>query len=74
MKLNITPFRRAHKELVCKLYLEGGINNLALYCATSLCPVIAAYWFCREVDPDNLELTKRIESVKLFYGITEVCE
>jgi hypothetical protein len=28
----------------------------------------------REEDSDNPELTRRIESVKLFYGITEVEE
>lgn len=74
MIFKIGQFRRAHEEMVHELYRDSGINSISLYCSTSLCPVVAAYWFCRELDPDNVELTRRIESVKLFYGIIEVEE
>lgn len=74
MIFKLSPYRNAHEELTQKLYNEDGINSLALYCAVSFCPVLAAYWFCREKKPDDVELTRRIESVKIFYGITEVTE
>lgn len=74
MKFKIGPFRRAHEKFVQERYESDGINSLAFYCAVSFCPVIAAYIFCKEIDPDNPELTRRIENVKLFYGITEVVE
>lgn len=74
MIFKVKPFRQAHEKFVKERYKEDGINSLALYCAVSFCPVLAAYWFCREIDPDNIELTKRIENVKLFYGIEEVVE
>lgn len=74
MEFKIGPFREAHEKMIQERYLDIGIDSLALYCAVSLCPVIAAYAYCKEIDPDNPELTRRIESVKLFYGITEVVE
>jgi hypothetical protein len=74
MKFKIGPFRKAHKTFVQERYIKDGIDSLALYCAVSLCPVIAAYTYCQEIDPDNSELTRRIESVKIFYGIDEVEE
>ena len=74
MKLKIGSFRQAHERFIKERYKELGIDSLSLYCACSACPVLAAYWYCREIDPDNPELTRRIESVKLFYGITEVEE
>jgi hypothetical protein len=67
-------FRQAHEKFVKERYKEDGIDSISLYCAVSFCPVLAAYWFCREVDLDNKELTRRIESVKLFYGVDEVVE
>jgi hypothetical protein len=70
----IKPFRQAHEKFVKERYLSDGENSISLYCAVSLCPVIAAYWFCREVDPANKELTRRIEGVKIFYGIEEVVD
>jgi hypothetical protein len=70
----IGVFRQAHEKFVKERYKEDGINSISLYCAVSFCPVLAAYWFCREVDSENKELTRRIESVKLFYGVTEVVE
>lgn len=74
MKFKIGTFREAHEKVVQERYREAGIDSLALYCAVSLCPVIAAYTYCKEIDPDNMELTRRINSVKLFYGIAEVEE
>jgi hypothetical protein len=68
----IEPFRKAHQEAVVESYKEAGINSIALYCACSFCPVLAAYWFCREAFPEDKELTKRIENVKLFYGVDDV--
>ena len=72
MKFVLSPFREAHEKVVQQRYTELGIDSLSLYCAVSLCPVLAAYLFCLEIDPQNQELTRRIESVKLFYGIEEV--
>lgn len=74
MKFDISPFRKAHEKPIHDLYKEAGPDGIALYCAVSFCPVLAAYWFCRELDSENPELTKRIESVKLFYGVTEVID
>ena len=74
MKFKIGAYRQAHEKFVKERYLEDGIDSLSLYCAVGFCPVLAAYLYCKEVDPDNPELTRRIESVKLFYGITEVEE
>jgi hypothetical protein len=74
MIFKIGQFRQAHERFVKERYQELGINSLSLYCACSGCPVIAAYCYSREVDPDNSELTRRIESVKLFYGIEKVEE
>jgi hypothetical protein len=74
MKFRIGLYRQAHEKFVKERYKEDGINSISLYCSVSFCPVLAAYWFCREADPDNSELTRRIESVKLFYGVDEVDE
>jgi hypothetical protein len=74
LKFKVGTFRQAHEKYVRERYNDEGINSLSLYCTVSYCPVLAAYWFCKEIDPDNTELTKRIENVKLFYGITEVEE
>jgi hypothetical protein len=74
MNFKIGPFRQAHKTFVQERYMKDGIDSLAMYCAVSLCPVIAAYVYCQEIDPDNPELTRRINSVKIFYGIAEVEE
>jgi hypothetical protein len=74
MVFKIAQFRQAHEKFVKERYQELGIDSISLYCACSACPVIAAYTYCQEIDPDNPELTRRIESVKLFYGITEVEE
>jgi hypothetical protein len=74
MIFKIGPFRQAHEKFVKERYQDLGIDSLALYCAVSLCPVIAAYTYCKEIDPDNSELTRRIESVMLFYGIEKVEE
>lgn len=74
MKFKIAAYRHAHEKKVQELYQEAGPNGIALYCACSGCSVLAAYSYCKEIDPDNPELTRRIESVKIFYGITEVEE
>jgi hypothetical protein len=74
LKFKIGEFRNAHQKYIVERYKEAGIDSLSLYCAVALCPVLAAYWFCREVDSENPELTRRIESVKLFYGVIEVEE
>ncbi len=74
MIFKVGIFRQAHEKLVKERYKEQGADSISLYCAVSSCPVLAAYWFCREVDPENSELTKRIDSVKLFYGVTEAIE
>ena len=74
MIFKLGQFRKAHENTVREMYSSDGIDSLALYCACSLCPVIAAYWFCREQFPEDNELTKRIENVKLFYGIEKVEE
>lgn len=74
MILKISQFRNAHEEKIKELYSREGIDSISLYCTVSYCPVIAAYWFCREFDPTNNELTKRIENIRLFYGIDEVVE
>jgi hypothetical protein len=74
MILKIGQFRQAHEKVIQERYKEAGMNSLALYCAVSLCPVLAAYWFCKEIDPNNPELTRRIEGVKIFYGIVGVEE
>jgi hypothetical protein len=74
MIFKIGQFRQAHEQFVKERYQELGIDSLSLYCACSACPVIAAYTYCKEIDPNNSELTRRIENVKLFYGIEEVEE
>jgi hypothetical protein len=74
LKFKIGTYRQAHEKLVQERYQDDGINSLALYCAVSLCPVLAAYCYCLEIDPENEELTKRIQNVKLFYGVIEVEE
>ena len=74
MIFKVGQFRQAHEKFVKERYQELGIDSLSLYCACSACPVIAAYWYSQEIDPDNPELTRRIEGVKLFYGITKVEE
>ena len=74
MKFKVGPYRFAHEKFVQERYREAGINSLSLYAAVGFCPILAIYWFCREIDPTNEELTKRIESAKLFYGIDEVEE
>ena len=74
MKFKVGLYRKAHESLIHNLYKTDGIDGISLYCAVSFCPVLAAYWFCREVDSNNEELTRRVESVKLFYGIMEVEE
>jgi hypothetical protein len=71
---HLSQFRRAHQEAVISYYEESGIDSLAMYCACTLCPVLAAYTFCLEKYPHDKELTKRIEGVKLFYGVTDVKE
>ena len=74
MKFKIGQFRQAHEKFVQERYREDGINSLALYSAVSFCPILAAYIFCKEIDPENEELTKRIENVKLFYDVREIEE
>lgn len=74
MNLRIGQFRQAHEKFVKERFLTDGIDSIAFYCAVSACPVLAAYYYCKEIDPDNPELTRRIEGVKLFYGITKVEE
>lgn len=74
MKFKVGLYRQAHEKAVKERYEEIGIDSMALYSAVSFCPILAAYWFCREIDPNNPELTRRIENVKLFYGIDEVDE
>jgi hypothetical protein len=74
MKFKVGQFRQAHQKFVQERYKEAGIDSLSLYSAVSFCPILAAYIFCKEIDPDNIELTKRIENVKLFYDIKEVEE
>ena len=74
MKFKIGQYRKAHEKFVRERYFEAGIDSLALYSAVSSCPILAVYWFCREVDSDNKELTRRIVGVKLFYGVVEVEE
>lgn len=74
MKFKIGSYRQAHEKIVREMYKKEGINSLALYSAVSFCPIIATYIYCLEIDPGNYELTKRVENVKLFYGITEVEE
>lgn len=74
MKFTVGYYRQAHADTVKKRYKEEGIDSISFYCSVSFCPVLAAYIFCKEEDPTNDELTKRIENVKLFYGIDEVEE
>lgn len=74
MKFKVGQFRQAHEKFVQERYREDGINSLALYSAVSFCPILAAYIFCKEIDPENEELTKRIENVKLFYDVREIEE
>lgn len=74
MIFKVGVFRQAHEKFVKERYKKEGVDSISMYCAVSFCPVLAAYWFCREIDPENSELTKRIESVKLFYGVTEAVE
>jgi hypothetical protein len=74
MVFKIGKFRKAHEKFVKDRYQELGVDSISLYCACSGCPVLAAYSYCREFDPDNIELTKRIENAKMFYGVTEVVE
>ncbi len=74
MKFKIGQFRQAHEKFVQERYREEGINSLALYSTVSFCPILAAYIFCKEIDPENEELTKRIENVKLFYDVREIEE
>lgn len=72
MIFKLEPFRKAHEQTVQELYEEDGINSIALYCAVSFCPVLAAYWYCREKYPEDKELSRRIQSVMVFYGVERV--
>jgi hypothetical protein len=72
--LHIGDFRKAHQELVLEVYAKDGADGLAMYCACMLCPVLAAYSFCLEKYPEDELLTKRIEGVKLFYGVSKIEE
>lgn len=72
MKFDINIFRQAHQENVQKLYKKDGINAISFYCAVSFCPVIAAYCFCKEVDPDNKELDRRIKNNMTFYSVESI--
>lgn len=72
--MSLGLYRLAHELKVKELYKKDGIDSIAFYCAVSYCPVLVAYSFCQEMDPKNEELTRRIQSVKLFYGIGEVEE
>jgi hypothetical protein len=74
MRVSLKPFENAHKENVQKLYLDAGVDAISFYCAVSFCPVVVAYTFCKQVDPENKEVQRRIESVMKFYGIKEVVE
>lgn len=74
MIYKISIYRNAHEQKVKDLYAKEGINSISLYCTVSYCPILVGYWFCREVDPENQELTRRIESIKVFYGIEDVQE
>jgi hypothetical protein len=74
MIFKIGQFRQAHERFVKERFLADGIDSISFYCAVSACPVLAAYLYCKEIDSDNSELTRRIESVKLFYGIEKVEE
>ena len=74
MIFKVGTYRQAHEKFIKERYKEEGMNFLSLYCAVSFCPILAAYWYCMEVDPENIELTRRIESVKVFYAVTEVIE
>jgi hypothetical protein len=71
---HLAQFRKAHQEAVLAYYEKDGPDSLAMYCACTLCPVLAAYTFCAEKYPEDKELTKRIEGVKLFYGVAKVEE
>ena len=70
----LSEFRKAHQELVLETYEKDGADGLAMYCACTLCPVLAAYSFCLEKYPEDELLTKRIEGVKLFYGVEGIEE
>jgi hypothetical protein len=72
MKTDIQEFREAHQAKVIELYETDGMGVLSLYCACSMCPVLAAYTFCKEKYPDDEVLTDRIDKVKIFYGVTEI--
>jgi hypothetical protein len=74
MRISIKPYIVAHRKNVQELYQSAGVNGISFYCAVSFCPVVVAYVFCREIDPDNPEVNRRIESVMKFYGIKEVVE
>lgn len=74
MILKIGQYRKAHEKFVRDSYFKEGIDCLALYSAVTSCPILAVYWFCREIDCDNEKLTRRIEAVKLFYGVLEIEE
>ena len=71
---HLAQFRKAHQEAAIAYYEKDGADSLAMYCACTMCPVLAAYTFCLEKYPEDKELTKRIEGVKLFYGVTNVEE
>lgn len=72
MNYNIAPFRNAHEKNVQDLYQSDGVDAIALYCAVSFCPVIAAYTFCQEIAPDDVEVARRVLATKNFYGLDKV--
>lgn len=75
MKININDFL-VHKDLAISQYKKFGIDCLALYSATSVCPIIAVYKFVRDSlekdSPDYIEITRRIKSVQEFYRYNKV--
>lgn len=74
MKLKIGLYRSSHEQNVKKLYIESGPDAISFYCSVSFCPVLAAYYFCSEVNPSDEEVKRRIQSVMNFYSIVEVLE
>jgi len=71
MKLDTKEFRSSKKEII-QVYIKGGVDGVAEFCVLSAINLTAAFTFVAEYDTTNEEVAKKLETLKNFYGYTEV--
>lgn len=71
MVFNANEFR-ASKPMIIEYYNTKGLDYIAFVCSVSWVPIIAAYVFIKEENPDNEEVGRRIEAALAFYDYTEL--